>query len=246
LAPHAAPVPSTYAVPDSTPTAQARLPARPKPAAREWMLSAEGATRTPVDVGLQATVESPFRLRFSVGYGWVPGAYSSLFTGIASAASGNSEVAAILNHASYHGRTLRAAIGVRPFNVGGLHIDVGYARLNLDGALDLASSGVAALEAQGGTYQAHTTMNAWLVEIGSQFEEWGVVFGFAFGLMRTFSAQTTISAANGALATPLLGSAAQQTDAALKTYGYVPTLTFRLGFDVLSVRSWTAAPGWRG
>jgi hypothetical protein len=89
-------------------------------------------------------------------------------------------------------------------------------------------------------------MNAWLVEIGSQFEEWGVVFGFAFGLMRTFSAQTTISVANGAVATPWLGSAAQQTDAALKTYGYVPTLTFRLGFDLLSLRSWTAAPGRHG
>jgi len=66
-----------------------------------------------------------------------------------------------------------------------------------------------------------------------------VVFGFAFGLMRTFSAHTTISAVNGAPTSPALGTAAQQTDSALKSYGYVPTLTLRLGFDVLSVRSWT-------
>ena len=156
---------------------------------------------------------------------------------IASAASGNAEVAALLNHASYQGRTLRAAIGVRPFTAAGLHVDVGYTRLNLDGALDLAASGVPALEIQGGIYQAHTTMDAWQVEIGSQFEEWGVVFGFAFGLMRTFAAQTTVSTANGASSNPLLGPAAQQADAALMTYGYVPTLTLRLGFDVLSLRS---------
>jgi hypothetical protein len=210
------------------------------------MFSMEGATRTPVDVGVQATLESPFHLRLSAGYGWVPTSYSSLFTGIASSASGNAEVSAILTHASYQGRTLRAAIGVRPFTTAGLHIDFGYARLNLDGALDLAASGVPALESQSGVYQAHATMDAWLVEIGSQFEAWGVVCGFAFGLMRTFAAHTTVSAANGASANQLLGSAAQQADAALKTYGYVPTLTLRLGFDLLSVRSWTSAPGWHG
>jgi hypothetical protein len=134
-------------------------------------------------------------------------------------------------------------IGVRPFTAAGLHVDFGYARLNLDGALDLASSGVAALESLGGTYQAHTTIDTWLVEVGSQFEAWGVVFGFAVGLMRTFSAHTTLSTATGSSANTLLGPAAQQTDAALKTYGYVPTLTLRLGFDLLSVRSWTLAPG---
>ena len=231
---------------DSTPTVQAQLPARPRSASREWMLSVEGATRAPVDIGVQATLESPFHLRFSAGYGWVPAAYSSLFTGIASSASSNAEVSAILNHASYQGRTLRAMIGVRPFTAAGLHVDFGYARLNLDGALDLASSGVAALESLGGTYQAHTTMDTWLVEVGSQFEAWGVVFGFAFGLMRTFSAHTTLSTATGTSANTLLGPAAQQTDAALKTYGYVPTLTLRLGFDLLSARSWTPAPGWHG
>ena len=244
LPPQAAQAPSNAAAYDSTPTAHSRLPAKPTPASQAWMLSMEGATRTPVDVGVQATLESPFHVRISAGYGWVPTAYSGLFTGIASAASGNAEVAAILNHASYQGRTLRAAIGVRPFTTAGLHVDVGYTRLNLDGALDLAASGVPALEIQGGIYQAHTTMDAWQVEIGSQFEEWGVVFGFAFGLMRTFAAQTTVSTANGAPASPLLGPAAQQADAALKTYGYVPTLTLRLGFDVLSVRSCASRSGW--
>jgi hypothetical protein len=243
--PHATRAPSR-AVPESIPTAHDRLLPRAKPTLGNWMLSVEGATRVPVDVGVQVTLESPFHLRFSASYGWVPAAFSGLFTGIASSTSSNAEVSAILDHASYQGRTFRTAIGVRPFTTGGLHLDVGYARLSLDGALDLASSGVAILEAQGGGYQAHTTVDAWLVEIGSQVEGWGLVLGFAFGLMRTYAAQTSINAVNGALANPSLGSAAQQTDAALKTYGYVPTLTLRLGFDFLSVRTWASDPGSHG
>lgn len=211
------------------------------------MLSVEGATRAPVDIGAQLTLESPYHLRLSLGYGWIPETYSSLFTSIARSASGNAQVATILDHASYQGRTFRTALGVRPFARSGLHLDFGYARLNLDGALDLASTGVAALENLGGGYRANAAMDAWLIEIGSQVEGWGVVFGFAFGLMHIFAAHTTISAVDGAPTSPLLGTAAQQTDAALKSYGYVPTLTLRLGFDVLSVRSWhsdrAAGPG---
>jgi hypothetical protein len=200
------------------------------------MLSFEGASRSPVDLGFQATLESPYHLRLSAGYGWVPSTYSNLFTKLASSASGNAQVKAVLDHASYQGRTFRAAIGVRPFARGGLHLDVGYVRASLDGTLDLADSGVPVLEALGGGYRAHTSVDAWHVEIGSQVEGWGIIFGFAFGLMRTFAAQTNISAVNGAPPVAVLASAAQQTDTALKTYGYVPTLTLRLGFDLLSIR----------
>jgi hypothetical protein len=229
-------VPPAPIVDERVPTAHQRLPPPPKPVTNPWMLSLEGATRSPVDLGLQATVESPFHVRLSAGYGWIPGAYSSLFTKIASSASGNAQVSAILDHGSYQGRTFRTALGVRPFTRSGLHLDVGYVRLSMDGTLDLADSGVPALAALGGGYRAHTSVDAWHVEVGSQAEAWGVVFGFAFGLMRTFAAHTSINAVNGAPTGNILASAAEQTDTALKTYGYVPTLTFRLGFDLLSVR----------
>jgi hypothetical protein len=239
---YSAQAPSSAVVPEAIPTEYARLLARPGPTSRDWMLSVEGATRAPVDVGAQVTLESPFHVRFSAGYGWVPTAYSSLFTGLAGAASGNATEAAVLNHASYQGRTFRTAIGVRPFATRGLHVDVGYARLNLDGTLDLASSGLAGPGGQG-AFVAHTTADAWLVEVGSQVEEWGMVFGFAFGLMRTYASQTTINAANGAAIAPSLVLAAQQIDAALSSYGYVPTVTLRLGFDLLSIRSWASHRG---
>jgi hypothetical protein len=236
------PVPAGAAL-ESLPTAHAQLPPRPKPASHDWMLSVEGATRVPVDMGVQATLESPYLVRVSASYGWVPAMYSSLFTGIASSASNDATVSAVLNHTRLQGRTFRTAIGVRPFAKAGLHLDVGYARVSLDGDLDLATSGVPALEALGGAYQAHTTVDAWLVEIGSQVEAWGVVFGFAFGLMGTFAAQTSINAVNGAPASPALGEAARQTESALKSYGFVPTLTLRLGFDMLSMRRWMPSPG---
>jgi hypothetical protein len=112
----------------------------------------------------------------------------------------------------------------------------GYARLNVDGALDLAESGVPSLQVLGGGYQAHTTVDMWLVEIGSQHEFWdSVVMGLAFGVMGTFEARTSITSENGAPTSPALGQAAKQTDAALKSYGFVPTITLRLGFDFFSL-----------
>jgi hypothetical protein len=193
-------------------------------------------------VGGQVTLASPYHLRVLVGYGFVPTAFSSLFTGIASSASGDTQVAAILNHASLQGRTFRTAIGVRPFATAGLHLDVGYARLMLDGTVDSAASGIPALAGQSGGFRAHTTVDAWLVEIGSQVEGWGLVFGFAFGLMRVYAAKTGITG-SGAAANVSLDPVARQTDSALKSYGIVPTFTLRLGFDVLAPRSWAATPG---
>jgi hypothetical protein len=126
---------------------------------------------------------------------------------------------------------------VRPFRSLGLYADFGYARLSVDGTLDLAASGVPALQSLGGGYQAHTTVDMWLVEVGSQQELWDrVIMGFAFGVMGTFDARTSIASENGAPTSPALGQAAKQTDAALKSYGFVPTITLRLGFDLFSLR----------
>jgi hypothetical protein len=226
------------AVPESMPIVRESLPpraeARPP---RDWRLSLQGATHAPVDVGVLASLETPLRLRLSIGYGWVPLTYSGLLTGIAASASGNSQVGAILNHASYQGRTFRGQAGVRPFRSLGLYADFGYARLSVDGTLDLAASGVPSLQYLGGGYQAHTTVDMWLIEVGSQHELWDrVIMGLAFGVMGTFDARTSITSDNGAPASPALGQAAKQTDAALKAYGFVPTITLRLGFDFFSLR----------
>jgi hypothetical protein len=205
----------------------------PKPK-RDWILSLEAVTHAPIDIGCQAFLETPIRARLSMGAGWIPSTYSGLLTSIAASASGDPLANAILNHASYSGQTFRVQAGFRPFPRLGLYGEFGYARLSVDGDLDLASSGVPALVSLGGGYQAHTTMDMWLVEIGSEDELWDrMMIGLAFGVMWTFDARTTITSVRGAPTSPVLGQAAHQAEAALKTYGVVPTLTVRLGFDFI-------------
>lgn len=202
---------------------------------KTWMLSAEGVTHAPIDMGLQLGLETPQGLRLFGGYGWVPGSYMDLLTGIAANASGNSYAETLLDDAEYRGHTWRVQIGWRPFRAIGLYGDVGYARLSAKGALDLASSRIPQLASLGGGYEANTSLDMWLVELGYQSQLADrLVLGLALGAMGTVDATTRITAVNGAPTNnAILDSAATQADSALEKYGIVPTLTLRLGFDLI-------------
>lgn len=199
-----------------------------------WMLSLEGVTHAPVDMGVQLGLETPPGVRLFGGYGWVPGGYMNLLTGIAASASGSSYARALLDEAEYRGRTWRVQAGLRPFRAVGLYADVGYASVTAKGSLDLASSGVPALEALGGGYRATTKLDMWLVELGYQTQvAQRMVLALALGAMGTMESSTTIASVDGAPSSKLLDEAATQTDTALESYGIVPTLTLRLGFDFI-------------
>jgi hypothetical protein len=202
---------------------------------KDWMLSLEGVTHAPVDLGLQLGLETPHGIRLFGGYGWVPGAYMNLLTGVAAGASGNAYARALLNEARYDGRTWRVQVGWRPVRALGLYGDVGYARLNAKGSLDLASSGVPMLEELGGGYQATTRLDMWLFELGYEAQLGDrLVLALALGAMGTFNAQSRINSVGGApTSSAILGKAATQADAALEKYGIVPTLTLRIGFDLI-------------
>lgn len=202
---------------------------------KAWMLSVEGVTHAPIDMGVQLGVETPQGLRLFGGYGWVPGSYMNLLTGIAANASGSAYAQALLEHGEYAGKTWRVQAGFRPFRAIGLYADVGYARVNANGALDLAASGVPQLAMFGGGYTASTRLDMWLVELGYQGELADrIVLALALGMMGTLDAKTTISAVGGAPTNNvILTSAASQADSALEKYGFVPTLTLRLGFDLI-------------
>lgn len=202
---------------------------------KAWLLSLEGVTHAPVDVGMQLGIETPQGLRLFGGMGWVPSGYMNLLSGIAANASRNGYAQALLEHADYSGRTWRLQAGFRPFRAVGLYADVGYARVNASGALDLASSGVPQLTVFGGGYQAQTRLDMWLVELGYQGELADrLVLGAALGLMGTFNATTQVSAVGGAPTNnAVLAAAASQADGALEKYGFVPTLSLRLGFDLI-------------
>jgi len=215
---------------DSNDDARAALRRR-----QQWLLSLEAVTHAPIDMGVQVGVETPQGLRLFGGYGVVPGAYMGLLTGIASSASGNSYAQALLQHAQYDGHTWRIQAGWRPFRGLGLYGDFGYARLDAKGSLDLSASGIPLLAALGGGYVATTTLDMWLVELGYQGEIADrLVLGLALGCMGTFNSTTRISAVNGAPTNnAILNSAATQADTALEKYGIAPTLTLRLGFDLI-------------
>jgi hypothetical protein len=55
---------------------------------RHWILSAEWVTHAPLDIGLQAGLETSIGLRLGAGYGWVPSAFSSVVTRVAASETG--------------------------------------------------------------------------------------------------------------------------------------------------------------
>jgi hypothetical protein len=200
-----------------------------------WMLSVEGVTNAPIDWGLSLGLETPPGLRLSGGFGWVPDSYMSLLTNVAASASSDSGIAqALLDRADYDGHTWRAQIGFRPFRSIGLYADVGYVRLDAEGTLASANSGIAALEKLGGGYRAHTKVDMWLLQLGYQAQLADrLVLGLALGAVGTLRSRTTLVAVDGARESPLLDDAASDVDAALKKYGIVPTLSLRIGFDLI-------------
>jgi hypothetical protein len=201
---------------------------------RNWMLSLEGVTHAPIDMGLQVGLETPQRLRLFGSYGWVPEPYMGLLTSVAADASGNSYARALLDDADYTGRTWRVQVGWRPFRSLGLYADVGYANVKAKGALDLASSSVPALSKLGGGYRATTTLDMWLFELGYQGQVADrLVLGLALGAMGTFESTTKITSVEGAPGAGILRDVEAQADSALESYGIVPTLTLRAGFDVI-------------
>ena len=202
---------------------------------KAWMLDLEGVTHAPIDMGVQLGLETPQGLRLFGGYGWVPGSYMNLLTGIAANASSNAYADALLDDAEYRGRTWRVQLGWRPFRAIGLYGDIGYARLTAEGALNLASSRIPQLAVFGGGYEANTRLDMWLIELGYQAQIADrLVLGLALGAMGTLDATTRITAVNGAPTnSAILNTAATEADNALEKYGVVPTLTLRLGFDLI-------------
>lgn len=199
-----------------------------------WLLSFEGVTHAPLDLGFQAGLETPFGLRLFGGYGWVPSAYSSFLTGIAASANSDPQADILLERADYQGHTLRVQVGFRPFRSLGFYGDVGYARLHVDGALDLSQTGVPELQGFGGGYRADTDVDLWLFELGYQGEiKNRLVWGLALGMVGTFDSKTQIRAVDGAPGSPELDRLAERGDSALESYGFLPTLTLRVGVDLL-------------
>jgi hypothetical protein len=200
----------------------------------QWVLSAEGVTHAPIDVGLQLGLKTPFGLRLSGGIGWVPDVFIDVLTDVAASASSDARAQAVFEHGRYEGKTWRVQFGVQPFRAIGLYLDAGYSRLDMTGALALSETGVRELVTLGGSYTAETRLHLWLVELGyqTQFAK-RLVAAAALGVVGTFDANTTFASQDGAAPAALLAEIARTADSSIEAYGIVPTLSLRLGFDLL-------------
>ena len=201
-----------------------------------WMLSVEGVTHAPIDVGLQAGIETPFGLRLFGGYGWMPQTYLGFLRQVASMASGGeSATRAVFESGIDSGSTFRAQIGIRPFSRVGVYLDAGYSELKLDGYIEPSEiSELGVPGAADGGYAASTTMKMWLVELGYQAMIVDrIVLGAGIGVMGTLDAETELLAVDGGAANPALDEAAGAADQLLEKYGVLPTLTLRLGLDLI-------------
>lgn len=200
-----------------------------------WLFSVEAVTHAPIDVGVQVGLETPFGLRVFGGYGWVPAAYIDTLTGIAASATDDSRVIEVLDSAQYGGRTARVTLGIRPFRRIGLYLDAGYAHATLEASRALPQIEIPGYGTLRGGYQLRTGLDLWLVEIGYQLQfARRVVLGVGIGATGTLDAKTTIAAVDGAPSdAEVAAEASRRVDRAFETYGIVPTLTLRLGFDLI-------------
>jgi hypothetical protein len=241
-APNAAALPPPNAPPPSYAFSQTnrspaldRTPAPRHDWRKDWMLSLEGVTHAPIDAGFQAGLETPIGLRLFAGYGWVPSAYLGVWSGVASSLSSDARAQALFQSGFDSGTSWRIAAGLRPFHNLGLYLDVGYSALDIRGSVAASDlSGSAGLGAVPGDYQVRSSLHMWLAELGYQgIIADRVVLAMGVGVMGTLSAHTTVTAEGGAPKDPALADVASKVDSALESHGVTPTLTVRLGFDMI-------------
>jgi hypothetical protein len=200
----------------------------------EWLLSIEGVTHVPLDIGAQLGLETPFGLRLFAGYGFVPEVYMGALTGIAASATADPRASLLLDSVEYSGRTARVLLGVRPFPKLGLYLDAGYIHVRLNAARDLPDLALPGVPPLRGGYRASSGLDLWTAELGYQLE-WKrrLVLAAALGVAGTIDSRTSITPTGGAPNDPAISEGARQVDRAFERYGYLPMLTLRVGFDLL-------------
>ncbi len=193
-----------------------------------WMLSLEGVTHAPIDVGLLAGIEFPVGLRASFGYGWVPSGYVNFLTQSASVSS-DPVASALLRDGFESGHTWRLQAGIRPFKKIGLYLEGGYVHASLDGRVDAGS--VTNLPVSG-DYVASSSIGMWTFELG--YQAWlsrHVVLAAGLGVTSVTSSDTELTGPG--LDSALAASTSDTIDEQIQSAGPIPTLTLRFGFDLI-------------
>lgn len=199
---------------------------------QRWMVTLEGITRAPVDIGAQVGLETPIGLRVSAGLGWVPAAYMNLVTAAVASTTNDARAEAYLRSANYEGQSWSAQVGYRPFSRLGFYFDAGYTRLLLNGTGDVTRESYPELAGAEGHYEAKTAIDLWTLCAGYELQPMDrLLLAAGIGVLGTLDAHTEASSTNPRASKTLLADAATRFDRGLKSYGIVPTLTLRAGFD---------------
>lgn len=199
---------------------------------RDWTLGLEAAGTAPTDLGAEVGLETPFGLRLAGGYGFMPAASLAWLRG-SSVSVGDAR--ATIDTADASGRILRLKAGLRPFRRFGLYLDGGYARAELEATVDVTGS-IQNVGSISGGYHAASSVDLWLFELGYQWKlENRLLVGLGIGFMGTMNARTTIRplGAGSAVDAAMLSTAQTGVNGALEGYGFIPTLSLRVGFNVL-------------
>jgi hypothetical protein len=232
------PAPTTFPGPERAPEV-ARPASAPRADERtseqrkrdRWLLALEGVVRAPSDVGIQAGVEFPFRLRFVAGFGFMPAEW---ITGFVANTTNDARARAVLDLPSYRGTLWRTQLGYRPFKKLGFYLDAGYARATIHGSFELPPTLLGEELDEQGSYTIDSSLDIWLLEAGYQWQlAERAVLAAGLGVMSTFNADTRVSASAGAPESSEFVSGAQQANEALERYGTIPFFTLRAGVDLL-------------
>ncbi|HEY6562179.1 MAG TPA: hypothetical protein VI072_33155 [Polyangiaceae bacterium] len=203
----------------------------------QWMVALSLATHAPVDLGLELAVETPIRLRFLAGLGYVPSGYLSVITGaLVGADALNDESRTLIEDGFESGRAWRLGIGIRPFKNFGAYLDGGFSHLSVSGSIDANEARELTGVRLSTSYKVKSSLSAWFLELGYQgLIADRVLLAFGFGVMRSINSRTSADPTGQPSATESLfdDAATNAADDAIEKYGIIPTLNLRLGFDVI-------------
>lgn len=203
----------------------------------QWMVALSVATHAPIDLGLELTVETPIRLRFLAGLGYVPSGYLSIITGaLVGADALNDEARTLIEDGFESGRAWRLGIGIRPFKNFGAYLDGGFSHLSVSGSVDANEARELTGARLSTSYKVKSSLSAWFLELGYQgLIAERVLLAFGFGVVRATNSRTSADPTGQPSATERLfdDAATNTADDAIEKYGIIPTLNLRLGFDVI-------------
>ncbi|HVR19091.1 MAG TPA: hypothetical protein VMS65_05335 [Polyangiaceae bacterium] len=230
-----APAPTSFPAPERAPevASSPRIDERTTSQRKrdQWMLSLEGVVHAPSDIGVQASVELPFRLRLSSGFGFMPVKWLTAF--VASTTS-DEQAKAVLELPSYTGTIWRAELGFRPFRRVGFYVDTGYARATIHGSFRIPDTLLGEAIGVDGGYTVESSLDIWLLQAGYQWELANrAVLALGLGVMSTFHAETNITATGQAPTSSEFTRGAERANQAFERYGTIPFLTLRAGVDLL-------------